>query len=99
MRTSSESDGAALSISVSEFIPPVRAAAPVLSKAHSSLWSAGKAGAAVGNSKRGGVGSGNKGGRTSTSRCERRARSAKAGGASHVGVAVCAYGRTARRTR
>lgn len=39
-----------------EFMPPARAAAPVLSKAHSSRRSAGKAGAAVGNSKRGEAG-------------------------------------------
>jgi len=51
VRTSSESDGVALSMSVREFIPPVSAAAPVLSKVHSSRWSAGKAGAAVGNSE------------------------------------------------
>jgi hypothetical protein len=56
VRTSSESDGAAvLSMSVREFIPPARAAVPVVSKAHSSRRSAGNAGVAVGNSKRGEV--------------------------------------------
>jgi hypothetical protein len=45
VRTSSESEGAeTLSMSVREFMPPARAAAPILSKAHSSRRSAGEAG-------------------------------------------------------
>src|SRR5258707_8490492 len=58
VRTSSERFGAAMSMSLREFMPPAREAAPVSSKAHSRRRSAGNAGAAVGKSKRGEEGGG-----------------------------------------